>query len=218
MGRVSEGGRNLGGVAKVIVERHIVRDVIVELRRAGLCRFLGAGHGRQRVDIQHHGFGGVARLRQGLGHHKRHGVADETHLVAYQRGTIGLQQRRAVAALDRQAAGVGPVICRSEVGAGPYPEHARHCLGGFGVDAANDAVGVAGAHDPGIDLAGQREIVGVFTLAAHQGVVLLAADRLPDTEFLQCDSVVLSVAGRVILHCRILEMPILRAFSWFHSR
>ena len=36
-----EGGLDLGGVAIVIIQRHIVGDVIVELRRAGLCRFLG---------------------------------------------------------------------------------------------------------------------------------------------------------------------------------
>ena len=84
---------------------------------------------------------------------------------------------------------IGTVIRRSEVGAGPDPEHARHRLGGRGVDAANDAVGVAGAHDPGIGLPGQAEIVGIFALAAHQRVVFLAADRLPDTVFLQCDSV-----------------------------
>src|SRR5438045_8938987 len=45
------------------------------------------------------------------------------------------------------------------------------------------------AHDPGIGLAGQIEIVGVFAFAAHQRVIFLAADRLPDAEFLQCDSV-----------------------------
>jgi hypothetical protein len=218
MRRLGEGVGDLGGVAKMIVQRHIVRDVIVELRRAGFCRFLGAGHGRQRVDIQHHGFAGVARLRQRLSHHKRHGVADKTHLVADQCGTVRLQQRRAVAALQRQAAGVGAVIRRREVGAGPDAQHARHRLRGCGVDAANDAVRVAGAHDPGIDLAGQREIVGVFTLAADQRVVFLAADRLPNAEFLQCDSVILGVAGRVILHCRIPGMAIFYAFWWSHCR
>ena len=189
MGRAGEGGLDLGGVAIMIIQRHVVGDVIVELRRAGFCRFLGAGDGRQRIDIDHHGFAGIARLRQRLGHHERHGVADIAHLVGHQRGAVGLQQRRAVAVLQRQAAGERAVIGGGEVGSGPDAEHAGHRLGGRGVDAADDAVGVAGAHDPGIGLAGQIEIVGVFALAAHQRVVFLAADRLPDTEFLQCDSV-----------------------------
>ena len=56
-------------------------------------------------------------------------------------------------------------------------------------DAADQAVGMAGAHDPGIGLTRQVEIVGVFALAADQRVVFLASDRLPDPVFLQCDSV-----------------------------
>ena len=49
-------------------------------------------------------------------------------------------------------------------------------------------MGMGRAYDPGIGLARQIEIVGVFALAAHQRVIFLAADRLPDAEFLQCDS------------------------------
>ena len=100
----------LGGVAIVIVERDIVRDVVVELRRAGLGRLGGVGHGGQRIDVDHHGFGGVARLRQRLGHHEGHGIADKAHLVGHQRRAVGLQQRRAVAVLQRQSAGEGGVV------------------------------------------------------------------------------------------------------------
>ena len=189
MGGAGEGGLDLGGVAIVIIQRHVVGDVIVELRRAGFCRFGGIGDGRQWIDVDHHGFAGIARLRQGLGDHEGHGIADIAHLVAHQRGAVGLLQRRAVAIFQRQAAGEGAVTGGREIGSGPDPEHARHRLGGRGVDAADDAVGVAGAHDPGIGLARQIEIVGVFALAAHQRVVFLAADRLPDAEFLQCNSV-----------------------------
>ena len=196
MGGGGEGGVDLGGVAIVIVERDVVGDVIVELRRAGLGGFRGVGHGRQRIDIEFDGFGGVARLRQRLGDHEGHGIADKAHLVGHQRRAVGLQQRRAVAVLQRQAAGEGVVIGGGEVGAGPDPEHAGHRLGGRGVDAADDAVGVAGAHHPGIGLPRQAEIVGVFALAADQRVVFLAADRLPDAVFLQCDSVFQGRRGR----------------------
>ena len=67
-------------------------------------------------------------------------------------------------------------------------------------DAANDAVGVAGAHDEGIGLAPEIEIVGIFALATDQRVILLAADRLSDAEFLQCNSVFQGGGRRVILH------------------
>ena len=76
---------DLGGVAIVVVERDIVRDVVVELRRAGLGGFLGIGHRGQRLDIELDGFGGVARLRQRLGDHEGDGIADEAHLVGHQR-------------------------------------------------------------------------------------------------------------------------------------
>ena len=75
----------------MVIQRHIVGDVIVELRRAGLCRFLRLGDGRQRIDIHHNGLRGIARLRQRLGNHERHGIADIAHLVGHQRGTVGLQ-------------------------------------------------------------------------------------------------------------------------------
>ena len=109
MGGAGEGRVDLGGVAIVIVQRDVVGDVIVELRRAGLGGFLGVGHGGQRIDVELDRFAGIARLRQRLGHHEGHGIADIAHLVGHQRHAVGLQQRRAVAALQRQAAGEGVV-------------------------------------------------------------------------------------------------------------
>ena len=82
-----------------------------------------------------------------------------------------------------------------------YPaEHAGHPLGGRRADPLDDSMGMAGAHHPAIGLAGQGEIVGVFALAAHQRVVFLAAHRLPDPVFLQCDSVFQSRRRGMILH------------------
>ena len=189
MGGGGESGLDLGGVAIVIIQRHVVWDVIVKLRRAGFCSLFGAGDGGQGIDIEHHRFAGIARLRQRLGHDEGYGVADIAHLVGHQRAAVGLQQRGAVAVLQRQATGEGAVIGGGKIGSGPDAEHAGHFFGGRRVDPADNSVGMAGAHDPRIDLAGQVEIVGVFAHAAHQRVIFLAADRLPDAEFLQCDSV-----------------------------
>ena len=85
MGGAGKSGLDLGGVAIVIIQRHIVGDVIVELRRAGLGGFRGVGDGGQGIDIEHHGFAGVARLRQRLGDHEGDGIADIAHLVGHQR-------------------------------------------------------------------------------------------------------------------------------------
>ena len=125
---------DLGGVAIVIIERDVVRDVIVEQRRAGLGGFRGIGHGRQRLDVEFDRFRRVARLRQRFRDHEGHGIADEAHLVGRQRRAVGLQQRRAVAALQRQAAGEGVVAGGFKVLAGPDAEHARHRPGGRRVD------------------------------------------------------------------------------------
>ena len=70
----------------MVVERDIAGHVVVELRRARLGGFCGVGHGGQRLDVEHDGFGGVARLRQGLGDHEGDGIADKAHLVGRQRG------------------------------------------------------------------------------------------------------------------------------------
>ena len=203
MRRALEGGIDRSRITEVIVQRHVVRDVVVELRRAGLRRFRSVGDGGQFVDVEHDGFGGVACLRQRLGDDKGHGIADIAHLVGHQRHAIGLMQWRAVAVLQWQTASEGTVVGGGKIGAGPDAEHAGHRFRRRGVDAANDAVRVARANDEGIGLPGQVEIVGVFALAADQRVVLLAADGLPDSEFLQCNSVIERGAGGVILHGQI---------------
>jgi hypothetical protein len=61
-------------------------------------------------------------------------------------------------------------------------------------------MGMAGADDPGIGLARQVEIIGIFAVTADQRVVLLAPDRLPDAEFLQRDRVFEGSRRGVILH------------------
>ena len=189
MGGAGEGRIDLGGVAIVIVERDVVRDVIVELRRAGLGRVGGIGHGRQRLDVELDGFGGIARLRHRLGHDEGHGIADIAHLVGRQRHAVGLQQRRAVAALQRQTADEGPVVGRARSAPVQTPSTPGIALAAVVSMPLDDAVGVAGADDPGIGLPRQAEIVGVLALAADQRVVFLAADRLADAVFLQCNSV-----------------------------
>ena len=133
MRRAGERRVDLGGVAIVIVERDVVGDVVVELRRAGFGRFRGIGHGGQRLDVEFDGFRRVARLRQRLRDHEGDGIADKAHLVGRQRHAVGLQQRRAVAALQRQAAGEGAVAgggeiaCRSRRRARPASPWRRRC-------------------------------------------------------------------------------------------
>ena len=198
-------GVDFCAVAIVIIERDVVRDVIIELRRAGFCGLRGIGHGRQRLDVEFDGLRRIARLCRRFRDHEGDGIADKAHFVGRQRRTVGLQQRRAVPALQGQATGERVVTGGFEILAGPDAEHTRHRLGGGGVDPPDDPVGMAGAHHPAIGLAGQGEIVGVSALAAHQRVVFLAAHRLPHPVFLQCDSIVEGGGRRVILHRKHLK-------------
>ena len=62
------------------------------------------------------------------------------------------------------------------------------------VDPVDHAMRVGGAHHCGIDLAGQRDVVGVAAFALDQGGVLRPQHRLADAEFGQGPVVVL-VAG-----------------------
>jgi hypothetical protein len=128
VGGAGEGRIDFGGIAIVIVEGDVVGDVIVKLRRAGPGGFGGIGHRRQRLDVELDRFGRVARLRHRFGHDEGEGIADIAHLVGRKRHAVGLQQGRAVAALQRQAADEGLVAGRFHVGAGPHPEHAGHRL------------------------------------------------------------------------------------------
>ena len=82
---------DLGRIAIVIIERDVIRDVIIELRRAGLCGLCGIGYGGQRLDVEFDGLRRIACLRQRFRDHKGDGVADKAHLVGHQRRTVGLQ-------------------------------------------------------------------------------------------------------------------------------
>ena len=120
-------------------------------------------------------------LRDGFRDHAGDRIADETHFVGGQRRARRVFDRRAVAALERQIA-FQPAI-GGKIGAGQNRQHARHGLGGVGIDAADDPVRLARAHHHRIGLVRQVDIVGVAAFAAHQSRVFFARDRLSDAEF-----------------------------------
>ena len=200
VGSGGKGGLDFRAVAVMEIERDIVGNVIIELGRAGLCGLGGVGHGRQRLDIDLDGFGGITRLCQRLRDHERHGITDKADLVDCKRHAVGLQQRRAVAVPQRKAANERLVVGAGQIGSRPHPKHAGHHLGGCRIDPLDDPMGMAGADNPGIGLARQREIVGILALAAHERVVFLAADGLSDAMFLQCNSVFDGLGRGQILH------------------
>ena len=178
---LGKGLGDFGGIAIVEIERDIVRHRIEQQRRARLDRVGGLEHRGERLDIEHDGLGRVLGLGDGLRNHAGDRIADIAHLVGGQRRPRRVADRRAVAVLERQVAFERAVA--GQIGGGIDRQHARHRLGGGGVDAADDAMGNAAAHHHRIGLAGPADVVGVAAFAAHQRGVLAAPDRLADAEF-----------------------------------
>ncbi len=189
MGGLGEGLVHLGGVAIVIVEHHVVRHALIELRRAGLDRVRRAGDRRQGIDIDLNCLRRILGLGQRFGHHDGNRITHEPHLADRQDRLVGLQQRRAVLAFQRHAADEIAVAGGHHVLAGPDSEHAGQLLRLGGVDLFEHAVRVRGAHDHRVGLSGKVQVVGVFALAADQGVVLLADDRLANPVLLRRNGV-----------------------------
>ena len=86
---IGKRGCNFVGIAVVELRGNIARHLVVQLRRAGRRGFAGAGHRRQRLDIEDHSFGGVLRLRRGLGDDNRDRITDIAHRSLVNTGRAG---------------------------------------------------------------------------------------------------------------------------------
>ena len=124
-------GLGEGGVGRVLVAEHqaeadiALRAVVPDLGGAVLGGVLEVDDGRQRLVVDLDQFGGVARLRERLGHHEGDAVADEADLV-------GIEHRleRAVALgraeiLRHQVGGEAAELLGDGIGAGKDAQHAQ---------------------------------------------------------------------------------------------
>jgi hypothetical protein len=184
--------RDLGGLGehrvhlRLVADRPLV-DVVVGrdvVQRAGLGRIAHVHHRRQHVVVDLHRLGGIARLGQRVGHHHRDPVADVPHLALRQHRVRRLLHGRAVGAGDQQAAGQ-PAHLALDVLAGEHLCDAGHGLGAGGVDRLDRRVRVRRAHEHGIALVGQVDVVRVLAGAGEEAVVLLAADGFADVRQLR---------------------------------
>ena len=189
VGRSGECLLGLRGIAIVIVQNHVVGDVVIEQWRAGLHRLRRARHRRQRIDLDRNGFRRIPRLVDGLGDHECDRIADEPHLAHREDRFVGLQQRRAVAAFQRHTADKVAIAGGDHVFADPDTKHAGHLFRGGCVDRPDRAVSVRAAHHHAVNLSRQIDVVGIAALAANQRVVLLAHHRLAHAEFLRCNRI-----------------------------
>ena len=179
--------RNLLGFAKAVIEDQIARHIFVKLRGTGRERFFRGGDGGQGLDVQHNGLGRIARLHRRLRHDDRHRIADEAHLVARQGFAQGFQHRGAVAIGDVDDAFQRRIALPVEIGSGIDRDHTRHRARIAGIDTAQNAMCVRAAHEGGVELPVQGEVVGVTPVTTHQDGVLPTRDRLADLHIARGD-------------------------------
>ena len=156
--------------------------MVVEKRRAGRERRLGRGHGRQRFDVEHDGFAGIAGLDARLGDHERERIADIADPVLGQRRARRLAHRRAVAVAPDRLRTQLAIAEGLEIRRGPDSEHAGHRPRGGGIDRADPAMRVGAAQDPGMGLARQVDVVGIGAAPGQELRILAPAHRLTDRE------------------------------------
>ncbi len=161
----------------------VVGVFIPQTRRVGFRCCRNVRHRGQGFVLHQHQFGGVLRLRQGLGDHHRDGVADITRTVGHHGGPLRREHRRAVALLARHPRLRHRNSVVHEVGAGIDRDHARCGRGRLRIDRADQRVRVrrADEHAPGLPI--ERLVVLVAALAGEQANILEPADRLADAEF-----------------------------------
>ena len=105
---LGEGGVGRGLVADQFDEADIVGRVIPHLRaRRASAAVFGRGDRRQRLVLDLDQFGGIERLRHGLGDDEGDAIADPAHAVLGQDRIARLEHRRAVAPLEAAMASAG---------------------------------------------------------------------------------------------------------------
>ena len=166
----------LGGV------RDVVRILVPHTRRIRLRSFGDRRHRWQRIVVHDDEFRRVLRLRQRLGDHHRHRIADITCAIDDERGTLRREHRRAVALLARHRSLRHRNAVVRVVGPGVYRDHARRSFGRRGVDRADPRMRVRRAHEHAPGLPVQRLVVLIAALAGEQPHILEATDRLADAE------------------------------------
>ncbi len=159
-----EGARGGLGVAGLPVE-HVIA-ALAHLRRAGGERRPGVDHGIERLVVDVDQLERVAGGVVVVGHHERHLLALEAHLVGGQHG-LGVGRQR----------GHPGQPARLEVGARENGVHARMLKRGGGIDRDDAGVRERAPQDGAVQHPGQRQVVDVAALPADEPRVLLALER-----------------------------------------
>ena len=165
-------------VAQLGLEGEIAGPVGPHLRRAGFERGHGADHMRQRLPVDRDRLGGVLRRVERVGDHEGDGIADVPHDI--------LGQDRIVRNLDVDVGNHARRRQRPEVGyigGGQHQPHARQRPHPRQIGNVEARMRVRRAQHHRMQRRVRRDIGDVAPRPAQQRVVLLARERLAESEF-----------------------------------
>ena len=121
-------------VARLGLESEVAGHVVVELRRAGCERLLGADRRRQVAILYLDQLGGVLGRSSGVGHNERHRLTDEMHPAVREHRPLRRARLHAVLPGPVERMGRFHVARLHGVGAGEHRLHAGVPERGGGVD------------------------------------------------------------------------------------
>ena len=175
--------RLVGGslVAALDEVGNVVGTVVPYRGRPRLHRVGGRGDGLQRFVVDVDKLGRVLGLGQGLGDHHRHRITDIAHAIGHQRRPLRRVHRLPVGTLARHVRLGHAETVGHDVVAGIDRENAGRPTRRLNVDRLHQGMRVRRAHEHGVGLPRQVNVVDVASLAAQQAWVLEPQHGLADS-------------------------------------
>ncbi len=174
---LGEGGVDIGLHADFPVIDQVARRFGgVDLGRALVERVGEIDVGRLLLVVDLDRLGGVLGLVVAVGHDHRHRVADIADGVDRHHRMRRRLVRLAVLVLDHPAADQAADLGVGDVLAGEDRDHARHRLGGRGVDALDLGVGVRRTQEVRVGRARERQVVDIAAGAGQEALVFRPLD------------------------------------------
>ncbi len=175
-----EGGFDRGFVAGFIEIGLVLGAVVVELRRARFERLARRHHRGPHRIVDRDVLGRVAGTVERVGNHHAHRIADVAHPVDRDRRPFRHVHRSAVAPLVERHRGQRTEAVGGVVGASQQRLNPGHGQRRARIDAADVGVRVRRAHDRGVELMHEIEIVEIAPAPHQQPGILPPRYRLAD--------------------------------------
>ena len=146
-------------------------------------RLFEIDHRRQRLIVDRHELGGIARLRFGFGDDEGDMIADAANAIGQQHRTRGRKALRAAPGFRHEERRNAADLVGNSIGAGEHTDDARRRFRGSHVDAFDHRMRVRREHRHAIALARQHKIADILAPAGGEALIFDPADSLSDAEF-----------------------------------